>query len=130
MTTSSAFAGKNNFQFQVSNYHTQRQAGQTLDVNVRYALKDEVDYSRYPDYRELRAIVINYLEPSETLPTNTFWEIIAAKIAEDLQSRYPTFSGVSVQMVVHPNEKGAISEPGFHGPIYTVGDVNPFANLK
>jgi hypothetical protein len=24
---------------------------------------------------------------------------------------------------VYPNENGDIYEPGFHGPIYTVGDV-------
>lgn len=122
------YAAKNNFQFQISRYHTARQGGQTLDFYVRYAMKDDVDYSKYPDYRELRNIVLPYLEPSEKLPVNTFWEIIAEKIAVDLVSRYP-LAGISVQLLVHPNESGSISEPGFHGPIYTVGDVIPLSQV-
>ena len=123
-----AFAGKMNFQFQISDYHTQRQAGQTLDVYVRYAIKDKVASSKYPDYRELRKIVISYLEPTASLPVNIFWEVIAAQLAEDLMSRY-SFSGISVQILVHPNERGVIFEPGFHGPIYTVGDVIPLSQV-
>jgi hypothetical protein len=124
-SSSLVFASKNNFQFQVSEYHTQRQSGQTLDMFVRYAMKDDVSYSQYPDYRELRKIAASYLEPSSELPANTYWEIVAAKIAENLMSRYP-LSGVSVQLLVYPNDNGGISEPGFHGPIYTTGDVIPF----
>ena len=126
--TTLAFSAKNNFQFQINDYHTQRQAGQTLDVYVRYAMQDNVDYSQYPDYRELRNIVAGYLEPSDSLPVNTFWEIIAEKIAANLQSRYP-LSGISVQLLVYPNVNGGISEPGFHGPIYTIGDVLPLTQV-
>lgn len=121
-TTSLAFASKNNFQFQINKYHTHRQSGQIIDLYVRYAMKDNVDYTQYPDYRELRKIAANYLEPTVNLPINTFWEIIAEKIGEDLMSRYP-LAGISVQLLVYPDENGVISEPGFHGPIYTVGDV-------
>lgn len=119
-----SFAAKNNFQFQINNYHTQRQAGQTFDFYVRYAMKDDVDYTQYPDYRELRSIVMSYFEPTDALPINTYWEIIAAKLADDLMSRYP-LAGISVQLLVHDNEKGTIAEPSDHGPIYTVGDVIP-----
>lgn len=122
------FAGNNNFQFQISEYHTKRQAGQVLDVYVRYAMKDEVKYSQYPDYRELRKIAMKYLEPTADLPINTYWEIIAAKMSEELMASYP-LSGVSIQMLVYPNEKGTIYEPGFHGPIFTVGDAIPFNNV-
>ena len=130
-STALAFA-KNNFQFQINSYHTQRQGGQTLDVYVRYAMKDNVPYSQYPDYRDLRKITLVYLEPSKELPVNTYWEIIAAKIGNDLKLRYP-LSGVSVQLLVSPNEHGNISEasfePGFHGPIYTKGDVIPLSQI-
>lgn len=127
-TTNVSFASKNNFQFQVSRYHTERQGGQTLDLYIRYAMKDQADYSSYPDYRELRTVAMKYLEPSNTLPVNTYWEIIAAKLGEDLMSKYP-FSGISIQLLVYPNEKGAIYEPGFHGPIYTAGDVLPLTQV-
>lgn len=128
MASGIAYAAKNNFQFQISGYHTERQSGQTLDVYVRYAMKDDVDYSKYPDYREPRKIVLSYLEPSEKLPINTYWEIIAAKIGEDLMSQYP-MAGISVQLLVYPSESGTIFEPGFHGPIYTKGDVIPFSQV-
>lgn len=127
-TANFAFASKNNFQFQISSYKTQRQGGQTLDLYVRYAMKDNVDYSSYPDYRDLRSITLKYLEPTDALPVNIFWEIIAAKMAEELMSRYP-LSGISVQMLVYPNEQGSIFEPGFHGPIYTTGDVIPLSQV-
>ncbi len=124
ITANMSYAAENNFQFQISNYHTQRQGGQTLDLNVRYTMKGEVDYSQYPDYRDLRNIALTYLEPCERLPTNVFWEVIAAKIGDDLMTRYP-MAGISVQILVYPNENGVVSEPGFHGPIYTRGDVLP-----
>lgn len=124
ITVNKSDAAENNFQFQISHYHTQRQGGQTLDLNVRYTMKDEVDYSQYLDYRDLRNIALTYLEPSERLPTNIFWEVIAAKIGDDLMTRYP-MAGISVQILVYPNENGIVSEPGFHGPIYTRGAVLP-----
>lgn len=123
-----AFASRNNFQFQINDYHTTRQAGQTIDVYIRYGMKDSVNYSQYPDYRELRKVVLGYLEPSNDLPANTFWEIIAEKMGNDLLVHYP-LSGISVQILVHPNEEGNISEPGFHGPIYTAGDVIPLSQV-
>ncbi len=127
-TISFAGVGKNNFQFQISEYHTQRQGGQTLDVYIRYAMKDNVDYSQYFDYRNLRENVLKYLEPSADLPANVFWEIIVAKLAEELRAKY-SLAGISVQFLVYPNEKGAVYEPGFHGPIYTVGDVIPLTQV-
>lgn len=128
MSGSFAYASKNVFQFQINRYHTQRQSGQTLEVYVRYALKDSVDYSAFPDYLALRKTVLTYLEPTKELPTNTYWEIIAAKIGDDLAAHFP-LSGVSVQLLVHGNETGEIYEPGFHGPIYTIGDVTPLGQI-
>lgn len=124
-----SYAANNNFQFQISDYHTKRQGGQTIDVNVRYAIKDDVDYLKYPDYIKVREIVLTYLEPNQKFPVNTYWEILAANIGNDLLAQYPIFAGVSIQMIVYPNEKGAIPEPGFHGPIYTKGDVIPFSQV-
>lgn len=126
-TTSFTFASSNNFQFQIKDYHTQRQAGQTLDVNIRYALRDDMDSSKYPDYRELREKAMRYLEPTSDLPVNTYWELIAKAIGDDLMRSYQ-LAGISVQISVHTNENGTISEPGLHGPIYTIGDINPLAN--
>ncbi|MBI5448470.1 MAG: hypothetical protein HY939_07100 [Gammaproteobacteria bacterium] len=125
-TTSLAFASKNNFQFQVKEYHTQRQSGQTLDLNIRYALKDDLAISQYPDYRDLREKALHYLEPSEKLPADVYWELIAQEIGTDLMSHYP-LSGISVQILVYSNDDPGRYEPGLHGPTYTVGDVIPFS---
>jgi hypothetical protein len=118
-----------NFQFQIQQYATHRQGGQMLNVYIRYGLKSGLDKTQYPDYRDLRKVVMTYLEPSSDLPENTFWEIIAQKIGNQLYHQFPV-AGVSVQLLVFPNESGQIYEPGFHGPIYTIGnitalDVNP-----
>ena len=128
IAATTTYAAKNNFQFQISNYHTQRQGGQTLDLYVRYAIKDGTDYSKYPDYRQLRNMTLPYLEPSKELPVNTFWEKIVSKMAKQLKSHY-SLAGISVQLLVYPNKNGNISEPGFHGPIYTIGDVIPLSQV-
>ncbi|QDP72711.1 hypothetical protein FOG18_09160 [Legionella israelensis] len=115
---------RNDFQFQIQQYHTQRQGGQELNVYVCYALKKDLDSSQYPDYRLLRKQVLDYLEPSDELPTNTYWEIIAERIGDDLFAQFP-IEGVSVQLLVFPNESGEMYEPGFHGPIFTKGKIDP-----
>lgn len=115
-------ATHNYFQFQIQQYHTQRQTGQTLNVYVKYALKPGLDASQYPDYVPMRQVVLNYLEPTEELPANVFWEIIAQKIGDELYNKFPV-EGVSVQMMVFPSEPDHMYEPGFHGPIYTKGNI-------
>lgn len=122
LSTSSAV--RNDFQFQIQQYHTQRQGGQEMNVYVRYALRKGLDSSQYPDYRLLRKVVLGYLEPTDELPTDIFWEIIAEHIGNDLLAQFP-IEGVSVQILVFPNESGAIYEPGFHGPVFTKGKISP-----
>lgn len=114
----------NYFQFQIQKYHTQRQTGQTLNVYVRYALKPGLPQTDYPDYIPMRQVVLNYLEPTDELPAHVFWEIIAQKIGDELYEKFPV-EGISVQLMVYPSEEGHMYEPGYHGPIYTKGNINP-----
>ncbi len=127
-STTQIHASKNNFQFQINEYHTQRQSGQTLEVYIRYALKDTLNSDLYPDYKDLRKVALSYLEPTKEFPINTYWELIATAIGNELMKKFP-LSGVSVQLLVHANETGEIYEPGFHGPIYTIGDVIPLNQI-
>ena len=113
---------KNYFQFEVANYHSQRQSGQTLNLYIRYAYKEGLDASKYPDYRVLRNKAMEYLEPNEKFPTNTFWEILATDMGHELLKNYP-LAAISVQMEVLDNPAG--DEPGTHGPIFTEGDITP-----
>lgn len=113
---------KNYFQFEVANYHTTRQRGQTLNLYVRYAYKENLDTSLYPDYRKLRDQAMKYLEPTAKYPANVYWEILATQLGNDLMRNYP-LSAISVQMEVLDNPAG--NEPGTHGPVYTLGDISP-----
>ena len=114
---------KNYFQFEVANYHTQRQSGQTLNLYVRYAYKEGLDPSDYLDYRLLRNDAMKYLEPNEKFPMNTFWEILATDMGRELLNNYHALAAISIQMEVLDNAAGG--EPGVHGPIFTSGDIVP-----
>lgn len=113
---------RNYFQFEIANYHTTRQSGQTLNVYIRYAYKPNLDTKLYPDYRKLRAQAMKYLEPTTDLPINVYWEIIATQLGKELMREYP-LAAISVQLEVLDNPTG--NEPGTHGPIYTLGDITP-----
>ena len=113
---------KNYFQFEVANYHTQRQSGQTLNLYVRYAYKARLAASKYVDYRKMRTKAMNYLEPSEQFPKNTYWEILATEIGHQLLKSYP-LEAISVQIEVLDNAAGG--EPGNHGSVFTAGDILP-----
>ncbi|MBN9230663.1 MAG: hypothetical protein BGO90_02555 [Legionella sp. 40-6] len=115
---------KHYFQFKVACYHTSRQAGQTVNVYVRYAYKNGIQESEYPDYRLLRESVMNYMEPTERFPEATFWEILAKNMAEELLQKY-SLAAISVQLDVLDNPSPQAYEPGDHGPTYTIGDIPP-----
>ncbi|MFJ1268398.1 hypothetical protein ACD661_07510 [Legionella lytica] len=114
----------NYFQFMVPKHHTVRQAGQILNIYIRYAYKQDLPITEYPDYRLLRSIALNYMEPSVELPENVFWEIIAQQIGKDLMRHFPLV-GISVQLEVLDNQNPDAYEPGDHGPIYTIGNIKP-----
>ena len=113
---------RNYFQFEVANYHTERQSGQTLNLYIRFAYKEGLDPSKYVDYRTMRDQAMKYLEPNEKFPTNVYWEIIATDMARQLLKNYP-LEAISVQMEVLDNPAG--NEPGNHGPVVTIGDIAP-----
>ena len=93
---------KNYFQFVITKYHTTRQSGQTLNIYVRYAYKQDLAVSEYPDYRKLRASILAYMEPTNEFPAGVYWEVLATKIGKDLMSNYP-LEGLSIQLEVLDN---------------------------
>ena len=117
-------ADKNYFQFAITHYHTNRQAGQIVNIYIRYAYKDDLVEAEYPDYRLLRADSLKYMEPSDKFPENVFWEILAAEMGKELMKNYP-LAGISVQLEVLDNQDPNSYEPSNHGPIYTKGDIEP-----
>lgn len=115
---------RNEFQFAIAQYHTARQSGQTVNLYVKFAYKKDLPTTDYVDYRELRKDVLTYMEPTETYPMDTFWEILATKMGDELMEKYP-LDGVSVHLEVMDNTDPNRFEPGDHGPTYTVGDITP-----
>ncbi len=115
---------KNYFQFVISKYHTKRQSGQTVNIYVKYAYKMNLPTSEYPDYRVLRTKILRYMEPSDEFPADVFWEIIATNIGRELMKDFP-LDGVSIQLTVLDNQKPDSYEPGDHGPIFTMGKIDP-----
>lgn len=115
---------KNYFQFVIPKYNTSRQSGQTVNIYVRYAYKNNLPTNQYPDYRILRTAVLKYMEPSEEFPAEIFWEIIATEMGRDLMKDFP-LDGVSIQLEVLDNQNPDSFEPGDHGPTFTVGNITP-----
>lgn len=115
---------KNYFQFVIPKYHTTRQSGQTVNIYVRYAYKKDLPTSEYPDYRILRTNILRYMEPSDELPAEIFWEILATNMGRELMKDFP-LDGVSIQLTVLDNQNPNSYEPGDHGPIFTIGKIAP-----
>jgi hypothetical protein len=119
---------RNDFYFLISNYETKRQGGQKLNIYVKFAYKKDLPTSEYVDYRLMRKDVLAFMEPSAELPVNIYWEIIATKMGRDLIKKYP-LEGVSVQLQVLNNLNPDTYEPGEHGPIFTIGSIEPIQTL-
>lgn len=115
---------KNYFQFVIPKYHTTRQSGQTVNIYVRYAYRSNLPTSEYPDYRILRTKILRYMEPSDELPAEVFWEILATNMGRELMKDFP-LDGVSIQLTVLDNQNPDSYEPGDHGPIFTSGKITP-----
>lgn len=120
---------KNYFQFMINDYHTRRQSGQVVHINIRYVYKAGLSEQDYPDYRLLRLQALQYMEPSEALPENVYWEILATRIGRDLMHHFP-LEGISVQLVVLDKDNQAGNEPSDHGPIFTIGEIEPWDAYK
>ena len=115
---------KNYFQFVIPKFYTKRQSGQTVNIYVKYAYKQDLPTKEYPDYRILRTKVLKYMEPSKEFPAEIFWEIIATHMGRELMKDFP-LDGVSIQLTVLDNQDPNRYEPGDHGPIFTMGKITP-----
>ncbi|MCG8476137.1 MAG: hypothetical protein MI784_11770 [Cytophagales bacterium] len=124
---------KQDFIYQILNRKTQRQGGQQVSVFVKYRYDDELlESNTFPDYRKMRAISLHYLQPSADYPASAQWEVLSRAMARELMGKFP-IKGISVQWQVFPNEhpkKGSPYEPGFHGSVFTMGNIEPLDLLR
>jgi hypothetical protein len=112
------------FTFQVLDLDTPRQEGQVVDLFVKYRYVRGLATADYPDYREVRRRVLDFMKIRPEEPGMEYWEVLDRDLVRQLQKSFP-FSGVSVQIRVRPSERPGLSEPGIHSAIVTVGDLEP-----
>ncbi len=112
------------FTFQVLDLDTPRQEGQVVDLFVKYRYERGLATADYPDYREVRQRVLDFMKIRPGEPGMEYWEVLDRDLVRQLQKSFP-FSGVSVQIRVRPSDRPGLSEPGIHSAIATVGDLEP-----
>lgn len=119
-------ADRRDFMFQVVGYETQNQGGQTINLYFHYRYNDGIADADIPNYVDLRTEAFTYLDGIDT-STNPYWETLDKTLCTQLKADFP-IEAISCQMQVLPDDReGLPYEPGFHGTIYTIGDIAPLA---
>ena len=114
------------FMFTIANYKTQRQMGKLLNVAIKYRYPDNVSSSHYIEYvSAMRSVAMAYLEPTKALPVKTYWELVNMAIVSNLTLSFPSVVGFSSQILVQGDVNGSMYEPGDHGSLVTVGNIEP-----
>lgn len=110
------------FAFAVSHYNSSRQWGKCLNVVIKY---------RYPvpegstkavsfDYRPVRELTLELIEPTVALPIGSEWEDVNLALTSSIMSRF-NVTAVSSQIQVMQRTTATIAEPGNHGSTITMG---------
>lgn len=122
------------FVFVVSHFNSSRQFGKCLNAIVKYryvaGMKPNATGGGWLDYRDVRQLVLDKLQPTDDLPADVQWELINVKISDEINERYSSLiTHLSVQIQVHTENNTYINEPGHHGSILTrtIGGVTFFA---
>ena len=121
----------NDFMFQIMHYETERQNGRTLNILVkyRYAIdSNQLDQSSLPNYIQVRQLILNDIVDYKKYPQDLFWEILSFSIAKEVFLTYKLV-GISLQIQVEPSFNISPVEPGVHGCITTIGDIDPWDNV-
>ena len=119
-------APQEDFMFQVMNYRTANQGGQTINFYLHYRYRAGLPTSRYPNYEDIRRMLLTYMAHVNPRQ-NLFWEILNTQICSRIRRSFP-LSAISCQFQVHPNHRpGLPYEPGWHNSIVTIGNIEPLA---
>jgi hypothetical protein len=110
------------FMFQVDGYQTANQGGHLLNLYFNYRYNSGIADADLPDYLELRAAALDYLDRIDPA-TGTYWEIIDRNICTQLAAGFPV-EAISCQMQVFPTVGGP---PSVRSVTYTIGDITPLA---
>ncbi len=112
------------FNFKVLNYHTDRQGGQNMDIDINYKYKQLQSIN----YLLIRNDILKLVDVSVDL--DQYWETLARIIGDTVLIKYNKYlNGIIVKLTVLPSPIiKSPYEPGFHGPIYIKGDMKGFLN--
>ena len=114
------------FVFTIANFYTQRQMGKLLNIAIKYRYPNNASASQYIEYvSAMRSVAMVYMEPTEALPLRTYWEAVNMAMVSNLTASFPNVLGFSSQILVQGDVQGSMYEPGDHGSLVTVGDVEP-----
>jgi len=117
------------FMFQVDNFYTKNQGGQTLTMYFHYRYNDGIQTADIPDYRDLRTEAIHYMNTIDT-SQNPYWETLTKNVCEDLKNKFP-IEAISCQFQVAGDDRAGLpNEPGIHSSITTIGDITPLTFAK
>ena len=121
-----ANAPQEDFMFQVMNYRTLNQGGQTINFYLHYRYRNGLPTSKYPNYLDIRRTLLAYMRRVDP-KRNLFWEILNTQICSRIKNSFP-LQAISCQFQVHPNNRpGLPYEPGWHNSIVTIGNIEPLA---
>ena len=112
------------FEFQILGLETPRQQGRTLDVFVRYRYPPELPTTGYPDYREIRSEVLEFLRVRPEEPADEYWEVLNRDLVRHLVATFP-LEAATTAIEVRPDPNPKLEEPGWHGSIATIGEIEP-----
>lgn len=117
---------KRDFMFQVTGFKTDNQGGQRLNMYFHYRYDEGITEGQIPNYEDLRGDAISFMDGVDA-SENPYWETLNKELCTQLLSDYP-IQAISCQLQVYPDDRpGLPYEPGYHGSIHTIGDIEPLA---
>jgi hypothetical protein len=119
---------KREFLFEVQGYTTENQGGQTLNMYFHYRYNTGIAEQDIPNYEDIRTMALKFLDGVDA-SQNPYWETLNQQMCTQLKDGFP-LEAISCQLLVYPdNRTGLPYEPGYHGSIHTIGDIEPLAVL-
>ncbi|OEO33319.1 hypothetical protein VW23_000025 [Devosia insulae DS-56] len=120
---------KREFLFEVRGYKTQNQGEQTMNMYFHYRYNSGIAEADIPNYEDLRSQALKFMDAVDPAK-NPYWETLNQELCTQLKDGFP-IEAITCQLLVYPdNRPGLPYEPGYHGSIHTIGDIEPLAILS
>jgi hypothetical protein len=120
---------KREFLFEVRGLKTQNQGEQTMNMYFHYRYNSGIAEAAIPNYEDLRSQALKFMDAVDATK-NPYWETLNQELCTQLKEGFP-IEAITCQLLVYPdNRPGLPYEPGYHGSIHTIGDIEPLAILS